>query len=75
MVHRFVTDRPVNSVIHPAGLPINASTIEVLRRPVESGLNSAIRMVDQSVEVRAVSGPVPDRLFQCVQREVGLQRS
>ena len=29
---------PVNAFIHPAGLPINTSTIEVLRRPVESAL-------------------------------------
>jgi hypothetical protein len=32
----FIADRPVNSFIHPAGLPINTSTIEVLRRPVDS---------------------------------------
>jgi integrase len=32
----FIGARPVNSVIQPAGLPINTSTLEVLRRPVES---------------------------------------
>jgi transposase InsO family protein len=32
----FIVDRPVNAVIHPAGLPINTSTIKVLRRPIES---------------------------------------
>jgi hypothetical protein len=32
----FIGALPVNSVIHPAGLPINTSTIKVLRRPVES---------------------------------------
>ena len=32
----FIADRPLNSCIHPAGLPINTSTFEVLRRPVES---------------------------------------
>jgi transposase InsO family protein len=32
----FIGERPVNAVIHPAGLPINTSTIKVLRRPVES---------------------------------------
>jgi hypothetical protein len=32
----FIADRPVSSVIHPAGLPINTSTIKVLLRPVES---------------------------------------
>jgi|GEM_PF-65206 Transposase and inactivated derivatives len=31
----FIADLPVNSFIHPAGRPINTSTIEVLRRPVE----------------------------------------
>ena len=32
----FIGERPVNSVIHPAGLPINNLLIEVLRPPVES---------------------------------------
>jgi len=32
----FIGDLPVNSFIHPAGLPINTSNIKVLRRPVES---------------------------------------
>ena len=32
----FIAERPVNSFIHPAGLPINTSTIKVLRRPIES---------------------------------------
>ena len=32
----FIADRPVNFFIHPAGLPINTSTIKVLRRPVKS---------------------------------------
>jgi len=31
----FIGDRPVNSFIHPAGLPISTSTIKVLHRPVE----------------------------------------
>jgi transposase InsO family protein len=31
----FIGALPVNSVIHPAGLPINTSRINVLRRPVE----------------------------------------
>jgi hypothetical protein len=38
----FIGDRPVNAVIHPAGLPINTSTIKVLRRPVESADGPAI---------------------------------
>src|ERR1700704_1025691 len=32
----FIGALPVNSLIHPAGLPIETSTIEVLRGPVES---------------------------------------
>jgi transposase InsO family protein len=31
----FIADLPVNAFIQPAGLPINTSAIEVLRRPVE----------------------------------------
>jgi hypothetical protein len=34
----FIGERPVNSFIHPAGLPINTSVIEVLRRSVESAM-------------------------------------
>jgi hypothetical protein len=34
----FIGALPVNSVIHPAGLPISTSTINVLRRPVEPAL-------------------------------------
>jgi putative transposase len=32
----FIADLPVSAFIHPAGLPIGTSTLEVLRRPVES---------------------------------------
>jgi len=32
----FITERPVNSVIHPAGLPIATPHVEVLQRPRES---------------------------------------
>jgi hypothetical protein len=32
----FIAERPVNSFIHPAGLPIATPHIEVLRRPRES---------------------------------------
>jgi hypothetical protein len=38
----FIADRPVNAVIHPAGLPINTPTIKVLRRPVESTLTAVV---------------------------------
>ncbi|GAA0621742.1 hypothetical protein GCM10010174_45710 [Kutzneria viridogrisea] len=30
-----IADLPINAFIQPAGLPINTSTTEVLRRPVE----------------------------------------
>src|SRR5450759_5265834 len=40
----FIGDLPVNSIIHPAGLPISTSTLEVLRRPVESCLAAAVGM-------------------------------
>src|SRR3954471_9872135 len=32
----FIAERPVNSFVHPAGLPIATLQIEVLRRPRES---------------------------------------
>ena len=38
----FIGALPVNSVIHPAGLPIHTSTIKVLRRPVESALAAGV---------------------------------
>lgn len=43
----FIGEHPVNSFIQSAGLPMNISIIEVLRRPVESALGSAVRMMDQ----------------------------
>ena len=39
----FIGDLPVNSFIHPAGLPITTSSIEVLRRPVESAQYTSMR--------------------------------
>jgi hypothetical protein len=44
----FIGALPVNSVIHPAGLPINTSTIKVLRGPVESSLASLVGVMHQS---------------------------
>jgi hypothetical protein len=35
---------PVNPCIHPAGLPMNTSTIKVLRRPVESAVDPPIQV-------------------------------
>jgi cytochrome c biogenesis protein CcmG, thiol:disulfide interchange protein DsbE len=40
----FIGALPVNSVIHPAGLPINTSTINVLRRPVEPALFASFKL-------------------------------
>ena len=37
---------PVNPCNHPAGLPINTSTIKVLRRQVESAKYTSIRFTD-----------------------------
>src|SRR3954464_3786577 len=48
----FIADRPVNSFIHPAGLPINTSTLEVLQRPVDSSLGAVIGMYDRLVGFR-----------------------
>jgi putative transposase len=46
----FIGDRPVNSIIHPAGRPIITSNIKVLRRPVESGQYLAIRYSERLAE-------------------------
>jgi hypothetical protein len=43
----FIGDRPVSSVIHPAGLPIATPFDQVLRRPRESALAALIGMMDQ----------------------------
>jgi hypothetical protein len=53
----FIGDLPVNSFLHPAGLPISTSTIEVLRRPVESAAGSVVRVHDRPVQ--AAPGPEP----------------
>jgi hypothetical protein len=51
----------VSSVIHPAGLPIETSAIEVLRRPLESALRSAIRVNDATSHVTAHRDGVAQR--------------
>jgi hypothetical protein len=38
--------RPVNSVIHPAGLPIATSFDQALRRPIESALYASIVLIN-----------------------------
>src|SRR5829696_262921 len=52
----FIGDRPVNSFIHPAGLPINTSKTEVLRRPVESALGAAVGMEYDAAHLAAPGG-------------------
>src|SRR5215216_4249474 len=49
----FIGDRPVNSFIHPAGLPIDTSKIRVLRRPVESAQFTSIRYTERLAEIGA----------------------
>jgi hypothetical protein len=66
----FIGDRPVNSVIQPAGLPIDTSMIEVLRRPIEFALNAPVRMMDESFEVVAAR---EDSHLECVDREITAQ--
>src|SRR3954451_23052894 len=43
----FIAERPVSSVIHPAGLPITTPHAEVLRRQRESALAALIGVPDQ----------------------------
>jgi hypothetical protein len=43
----LIADRPVNSFIHPAGLPTNTSTIEVLQRPGVYPMIGVSGVVDQ----------------------------
>src|SRR5665647_1845701 len=70
----FIGDLPVSSFIHPAGLPINTSNIKVLRRPVESSLNSLVAVMGQPGDVTPLALAGPDAHLQGVQREVGAQR-
>src|SRR5919199_3346763 len=42
----FIGDLPVNAFIHPAGRPIDTSTLEVLRRPVEFTLGATVGVED-----------------------------
>jgi hypothetical protein len=65
----FIGDLPVNSFIHPAGLPITTSSIEVLRRPPESALRAGIGVVDQRDSGALVTAR--ERHAQDVEDEVG----
>src|SRR6266542_5792028 len=67
----FISDRPVSAFIHPAGLPINTSTIKVLRRPVESALTTRVGVMHQPDKVRALAAAHPDGLFERVEDQLG----
>jgi hypothetical protein len=58
----FIADLPVNAFIHPAGLPINTSVIEVLRRPIESAQYTSISFTDHlmATDIAASIGSVGD---------------
>jgi putative transposase len=47
----FIGDRPVNSFIQPAGLPINTSTIKVLPPPVEPSQYLSIAYTERLAEI------------------------
>ncbi|UQA90617.1 hypothetical protein [Streptomyces halobius] len=51
----FIGDLPVSSFIQPAGLPINTSTIKVLRRPVESAQYLSVRYGGRLLEAGAAA--------------------
>src|SRR4051812_9298215 len=51
----FIGDRPVNSFIHPAGLPTNPSKTEVLRRPVESAQYTSILYTNRLADAGALA--------------------
>src|SRR5215213_4862959 len=65
----FIGDRPVNSFIHPAGLPINTSKIRVLRRPVESALRPVVGVRDALASGWAAP---PERHLEGVDDELGV---
>ena len=43
-----IASLPVNCFIHPAGRPIHTSGLKVLRRPIESALTAAIRVLHEA---------------------------
>ncbi|MFJ2721656.1 transposase, partial [Streptomyces sp. NPDC087437] len=77
-------DRPVSAAIHPAGLPINTSEDEVLRRPVESAqyTSAAFAQVCEGFGIRRSMGRVgssydnalAESFWQGLKRETMYQR-
>jgi transposase InsO family protein len=58
----FITERPVNAFIQPAGLPIATPHIEVLRRPRESAQYTSFRYTQRLADlgIAASVGSVAD---------------
>src|SRR4051794_9291467 len=48
----FIGERPVKAFIQPAGLPINTSKIEVLRRAVESAQQATSQLAKPGTGLR-----------------------
>ncbi|MBO0880715.1 MAG: hypothetical protein J2P17_10305 [Mycobacterium sp.] len=68
----FIGALPVNSRIHPAGLPINTSTIKALRRPDESGLRATVGVNNAAGDVVDLDLAAGDGVLGCGDRESGL---
>src|SRR3954471_15990905 len=67
--------RPVFVDIHAAVRPIvTPLLIGVLRRPLESALRTPVRVMNQSADLVAVAGSLPQPLLEGVGGQVGAQR-
>jgi hypothetical protein len=71
-----ITARPVSAAAQPGGRPIESTSIvEVLRPPVEPGLRSSIRMVDNIVQIENTFLLThPDSLLDGVEHHRGRHR-
>jgi len=77
----FIGDLPVNAFIHPAGRPIDTSTLEVLRRPVESAqyTSAQFRTMLKALRIRPSMGrvgscydnAVAESFFASLKAEIG----
>ena len=63
----------MNSLTQLDGLPIDTSCVEVLQRPIEFTLNSAIGVMHQVVEVVSVGRL--DRHLECIDGQITAQGS